>query len=398
MKMTEPIIIGTNKEGKKIFIKRPCKEFAAIDSYQKAFAAEARQGKEWAHPNLLQYIGLEKDEQGTFIALEYIYSVPLNRALLDALLCINTPKDSKQIMNQLMDAVTYLHSRNICHLDIRPENIFITRSAHDVRLANPANTYIACTPSFFIYKERYTAPELFKENSIPSPACDIYSLGKVMEYLYCYSYLSVGIRRIIRKATHPNPAKRYASVEAMQKAFNRARYIDGCVTVAKGVAAIAILALFYIGLQDEPVSTETMQFVEETEERSHKEPELSSTEADFSYSLPVSSDIRRPHPTDTLNFDADEHRRLAEQIFRKEFRKRAEKVVTAMYTPQMMNAGESTFHQQSMDGFSQLDKIQKELAEQFNMDPILTTRLSSEVISELTTESMKKLKQTEDED
>lgn len=32
------------------------------------------------------------------------------------------------------------------------------------------------------------------------------------------------------------------------------------------------------------------------------------------------------------------------------------------------------------------------------MNPILTTRLSSEIISELTAESMKKLKQMEDED
>ena len=44
MKVTEPISIGTNNEGKKIFIKRPCKKFADIAAYQEAFAAEARQG------------------------------------------------------------------------------------------------------------------------------------------------------------------------------------------------------------------------------------------------------------------------------------------------------------------------------------------------------------------
>ena len=41
MKVTEPISIGTNNEGKKIFIKRPCKKFADIAAYQEAFAAEA---------------------------------------------------------------------------------------------------------------------------------------------------------------------------------------------------------------------------------------------------------------------------------------------------------------------------------------------------------------------
>lgn len=53
MKVTEPISIGTNNEGKKIFIKRPCKKFADIAAYQEAFAAEATQGMGWAHPNLL---------------------------------------------------------------------------------------------------------------------------------------------------------------------------------------------------------------------------------------------------------------------------------------------------------------------------------------------------------
>lgn len=397
MKATEPISVEVNKEGKKIFIKRPCKKFAAIAAYQKAFAAEAIKGKEWAHPNLLEYIGLEKDETGAYIALQYIPAVPMSRALPDATLSINNSKDSKQIMNQLMDAVAYLHSRNVCHGDIRPENILITRSAHDVRLANPAYTYINSSPSFFLYKEQYSAPELFKEGTVLDTACDIYSLGKVMEYLYSYSHLSIGIRCVIRKATRPNPAERYASVAEMQKAFNRAPHTDRCVAACKGIAAIGILALCYSGLKEEPASDEALQFYDEVQ-RAHPAPEMSGTQAESDYNMSIPSDTLRVLPTDTLEFDAEAHRKLAEQIFKKEFRKRAEKIIAGMYTPQMMNANEKDFHRQSMGGFSQLDKIQKELAEQFNMDPILTTRLSSEVISELTTESMKKLKETADEE
>ena len=113
---------------------------------------------------------------------------------------------------------------------------------------------------------------------------------------------------------------------------------------------------------------------------------------------PLPSDSIRPLPTDTLEFNPEEHRKLAERIFKKEFRRRAENIISAMYTPQKMNISEKAFQEQSLDGFSRLNKIQRELSEQFNMNPILTTRLSSEIISELTTESMKKLKQMEDED
>ena len=64
MKVTEPISIGTNNEGKKIFIKRPCKKFADIAAYQEAFAAEATQGMGWAHPNLLIILVCKRMSKG----------------------------------------------------------------------------------------------------------------------------------------------------------------------------------------------------------------------------------------------------------------------------------------------------------------------------------------------
>lgn len=397
MKVTEPISIGTNNEGTRIFIKRPCKKFADIAAYQEAFTAEATQGMGWAHPNLLNYISLQKDEQGWYITFEYIPAVPLNRALLDGVLQINTVAESKRIMNQLMNAVAYLHSRNICHLDIRPENIFITKRTHDVLLANLANIYVSCTPSFFIFKEKYAAPELFKETTVPTPACDIYSLGRVMEYLYSYSHLSPGIRHIILKATRPEPAKRYADVEEMKKAFGTSRYIDWSVQAIKGVAAVTVILLAYYGLREEPADKETLQFIEEVKHINRQALETAE-DRNRNYSIPLPSDSIRPLPTDTLEFNPEEHRRLAERIFKKEFRRRAENIITAMYTPQKMNISEKAFQEQSLDDFSQLNTIQRELGEQFNMDPILTTRLSSEIISELTTESMKKLRKMENED
>ena len=270
---------------------------------------------------------MQKDEQGWYITFEYIPAVPLNRALLDGVLQINTVAESKRIMNQLMNAVAYLHSRNICHLDIRPENIFITKRTHDVLLANPANIYVSCTPSFFIFKEKYAAPELFKETTVPTPACDIYSLGRVMEYLYSYSHLSPGIRHIILKATRPELAKRYADVEEMKKAFGTSRYIDWSVQAIKGVAAVTVILLAYYGLREEPADKETLQFIEEVKHINRQALETAE-DRNRNYSIPLPSDSIRPLPTDTLEFNPEEHRRLAERIFKKEFRRRAGKTKT----------------------------------------------------------------------
>ena len=57
-----------------------------------------------------------------------------------------------------------------------------------------------------------------------------------------------------------------------------------------------------------------------------------------------------------------------------------------------MNISEKAFQEQSLDGFSRLNKIQRELSEQFNMNPILTTRLSSEIISEIDNRKYEEIK------
>ena len=398
MRITESIITGTGNNKQRLFIKRPLKEFIGIAAYQKAFANEAEIGLGCIHSNLLRYIGLEKDEQGGYIALEYTPSLPLNRALVEDSLDIHSVKEAKFLMMQLFDAVEYLHGKGICHLNIRPENIYITRKAHDVKLANPAWTYLHCQPSFFLIKEKYTAPELFEEeNPISYTACDIYSLGKVMEYLFSFCNLSAGIQRVIRKATQKAPEKRYTTIAEMRKALQQATSIDMGFTLAKIAAAALFLGLIYYGFKDEPASEESIQFAQETSANRKELPPSNKAEDTHEsyYVIPTPSDsVARISQSQQAERDqqSKEYQQTTERLFKKELRKRAEKIIANIYTPQNMSLDDKDFQLQSLGQFNELDKIQRELAEQFNLDPILATRLSSDVISELTQENMKKLR------
>ena len=400
MRITESIITGTGNNKQRLFIKRPLKEFIGITAYQKAFANEAGIGLGCIHSNLLRYIGLEKDEQGGYIALEYTPSLPLNRALVEDSLDIHSVKEAKFLMMQLFDAVEYLHGKGICHLNIRPENIYITRKAHDVKLANPAWTYLHCQPSFFLIKEKYTAPELFEEeNPINYTACDIYSLGKVMEYLFSFCNLSAGIQRVIRKATQKAPEKRYTTIAEMRKALQQATSIDIGFTLAKIAAAALFLGLIYYGFKDEPASEESIQFAQETSANRKELPPSNKAEDTHEsyYVIPTPSDsVARISQSQQAERDqqSKEYQQTTERLFKKELRKRAEKIIANIYTPQNMSLDDKDFQLQSLGQFNELDKIQRELAEQFNLDPILATRLSSDVISELTQENMKKLRKT----
>lgn len=398
MKITESLTIGTYKDKQRIYIKRPCKEFASISIYHRAFIQEMETGKECVHPNLLRYIGMSTDEQGEYIALEYIPALPLHKAVVEESINLHTVSQAKKIMMQLFDAVEYMHGKGICHLNIRPENILITRRALDVKLINPASAYLDCQPSFFLFKGKYAAPELFNQNEMPPPiACDIYSLGKIMEYLYSFSHLSIGVQRIIDKATNNCPEKRYSTIADMRKALQKARITDWSITLLKSTAILGLLTLLYWGIKDENTTEESIHFAREVEMHRKELPPSNKAELtgeEILYTLPSSSDsiLRNQQTPNAHDEKAAEYRQTAERIFKKEFRKRAEKVINGIYTPQNMTLDDADFQQQSITGFSQLDKIQRELGEQYHLAPALSMRLSSEVISELSSESMKRLR------
>jgi hypothetical protein len=365
------------------------------------FAEEALTGLKWNHPHILKYLKFNDEAEDFHIEMEYIPALTLHEALLEEPLGINTVRESRQIMRQLMDAVEYLHEQDVLHLDLRPENILITRSAHDVKVMNPASFYVGQTPSFFIYKERYTAPELFAEGSKPSPAADIYSLGRIMEYLFSYSTLTAGVSKVIARATADDPKKRFPSVEAMRQALQRSRRVDRIWKGAKIVAALIVLVFIYQMFTDDRVPTDIVPPTADStySRRAHVPPSNQTEDNDDLYRLSTMQEqldaaAQRRLQADTLMEKTPEEKALAaetEALFKKEFRKRAEAVIAKIYTSKMMNGDERQFLKASSEASNELDRIQRQMSEEFGMDLILTTRLSSEVITELTAEYLKKI-------
>jgi hypothetical protein len=399
MNHTESFTFELTADGRRVHVKYPVSQFATIPAYRRLFAEEAHTGQKWNHPHILKYLRFNDQTDDVSIEMEYIPALTLHEALLEEPLGINTVRESRQIMRQLMDAVEYLHEQDVLHLDLRPENILITRSAHDVKVMNPASFYVGQTPSFFIYKERYTAPELFAEGSKPSPAADIYSLGRIMEYLFSYSTLTAGISKVIARATADDPAQRYPTVKEMRKALIRSRKVDRLWLAAKGIAALIVLIFVYQMFSDDRVSTDIVPpTADSTYSRRPHVPPSNQAEDDDLYRLSSMQDqldgVQRQGLEADTTLRAEGDARLmteSERLFKKEFRRRAEVMIAKVYTPKLMNGDEKQFLKASTEAFTELDRIQREMSEQYGMDVILTTRLSQEVISELTAEYMKKI-------
>ncbi|EGX96674.1 Serine/threonine-protein kinase [Cordyceps militaris CM01] len=92
-------------------------------------------------------------------------------------------REARTIFHQVLQALSYLHSKGITHRDVKPDNILIiTREPIHAKLADFALSSNAKRPMTVCGTERYTAPEVYRP---PYTAkVDIWSVGVMVMELW----------------------------------------------------------------------------------------------------------------------------------------------------------------------------------------------------------------------
>ena len=178
---------------------------------------------------------VEESGSATYVVEEYLQGMDLQeyidlRSTLDE-------QTSCRLAIELCDCLQELHKWHIIHRDVKPSNLFLTKSGKvklidfdAARLEKPgkfSDTYMIGTPGF-------AAPEQYGFHQTDERT-DIYSLGLTLKLLLGYENYHGFLSPVLAKCTEFDPNKRFHSVKSLKRAIIRRRRFHKWKSLFAGV-------------------------------------------------------------------------------------------------------------------------------------------------------------------
>ena len=260
------------------------------------------------------------------------------------------------VLQALVDITTYLHRQGIRHVCYSPKTVLVRKGDHAVMLLSHGSFYMSMEDQRMLYGDDavFVAPEVLEHGTIDD-RCDVYSMGKFMETLFQRTEMTVEYRKALKKATSEMPEDRYDTPQ---------------------------LAVYW-ELMPEPVQVEFVkpaprQATDDLLDDGFKPEDLGVVSAD------------------SLSEEDLEEQRMykakAEEIFRKNYEKEADRILSKIYNKDYMNATEKQFAAQSQSTIEELMKVQQKMGQEASLTPERAQLIASEIIERITNEKKKQLK------
>jgi serine/threonine-protein kinase len=217
------------------------------DFVRQKFIEEANQYLYMDHPNIVKLKDFIITEENHYLVMEYVDG----KNLYDHMTTVTGPLPLQNVallLNEVLGALSYVHDRNLIHLDIKPSNIMLSTNNSvklvDFGISQDKKSTVSEKP---IGSPAYMSPEQVEGDDVDFQS-DIYSTGVAMYELLTGSlpfqssetreelfqaikankmpHLKANnaldqeheteMNRIFKKATQKNKKERYQSCEAFQ--------------------------------------------------------------------------------------------------------------------------------------------------------------------------------------
>ena len=240
--------------GKLHFLKRLKPELRSHPQYVAALHKEFETGYSLEHPHLVHYAAKTADG----ILMDYIDGETLYQFVEHHPDYFHHRKHADRFLHQLLSVVGYLHEHQIVHLDLKPDNILITRVGNDVKLIDLGFCYTDSYTDTMGRTDKYAAPEQKDVSSQVDARTDIYAIGRILQTLPCANFY----KRITRRCTAQEPGKRFQSVDDIRRNMRLpASLVRVLLPVFLLLVAILLVFMFWHRPQDTPVPSDATKEV-----------------------------------------------------------------------------------------------------------------------------------------
>lgn len=366
-------------------------EIADQIKFSRSIKADCDAVREISHKGQLHFTPNEGDEGVYAVAVEVGNYQTLEQLINDDPAIVVRNGFVNSVMNELFDVVSDFHKNEIYYVCFAPSNILTRKNDNAVRLLFHGSFFNKLDQDI-LYEgvEQFVAPEVFNGNPIDGRT-DVYSLGKLLLWLYESSGMPFELKKVVNKAIAESPEDRYASIEDFRSAINRVRSIRRTAVTAGVAVAIAltIVGLFFYLLP----SPEAVEYVKPVEEPIPDEMLDENMDALLGIGADADSatiahivELQR-HKNDSLGVGEAklrEYNAKAEAIFRKQFTKAADAILSEVYNTGQMNGTEKDFAAKSRAMTEKLAKKQAELMKSTTLSADRANGIASKIIEQLT--------------
>ena len=354
--------------------------------FTKALETECEQNNHLMNPHQLHFEPLGEGDEirqlnvdlGTFLSMKQLLddqpAVVAEKGFID------------QTLEGLVNITTYLHGQGIRHICYSPSSVLVRKGDNKVMLLSHGSYYMGISDQHAFYGDdaRFVAPEVLEHGTVDD-RCDVYGIGKLMEVLFERAEMPLEYKMAIKKAVSPKPEDRFATPENMLQMVQNRRNTKKSVITFAVAAGIALLCVgIYFEMFPESHQVEFVKPAAQT-------PDDDMLDKGFS---PDEIGVGLTDSLDTMTVVEHErdYQAKAEQIFRKNYEKEAERILSRIYNKDYMSKSEKRFLAENQETLKELMELQQKMGEEASLTPEHAQVIASEIIERITNEKKKALK------